>query len=134
MSEMKVGFEMRKIELPLESVLPIRKIKDPHNLKRYQAIVLSIREVGMIEPLMVHPQKDRTGTYLLVDGHLRYLALKQLGKTTAECIIAKDDECFTYNNRISRLPPSARNAPARFGREMSRMVCFLLTKNRSISL
>jgi hypothetical protein len=105
MSEMKIGFEMEKIELALEVLLPVRKIKDHHNLKRYQAIVKSIRAVGMIEPLMVYAQKDKSGTYLLVDGHLRCLALKQLGKTTAECIIAKDDECFTYNNRINRLPP-----------------------------
>lgn len=105
MSEMKIGFEMEKIELALEVLLPVRKIKDPNNLKRYQAIVKSIREVGMIEPLMVYPQKDKSGTYLLVDGHLRCLALKQLGKTTAECIVAKDDECFTYNNRTNRLPP-----------------------------
>jgi len=97
MSVMKAGFEMEKIELALEAVLPVRKIHDPHNLKRYQAIVKSIREVGMIEPLMVHPQRDRPGTYLLLDGHLRYLALKQLGRPTAECIIAKDDECFTCN-------------------------------------
>lgn len=99
MSEAKVGFEMRKIELALEVLMPVRKIKDHHNLKRYQAIVKSIREVGMIEPLMVYPQKDRTNTYLLVDGHLRLLALKQLGKATAECLIAKDDECFTYWGR-----------------------------------
>jgi hypothetical protein len=105
MSEMKIGFEMEKIELALEVLLPVRKIKDHHNLKRYQAIVKSIRAVGMIEPLMVYSQKDKSGTYLLVDGHLRYLALKQLGMTTAECIISKDDECFTYNNRINRLPP-----------------------------
>ena len=105
MSEMKIGFEMEKIELALDVLLPVRKIKDPHNLKRYQAIVKSIREVGMIEPLMVYPQKDKSGTYFLMDGHLRCLALKQLGMTTAECIIAKDDECFTYNNRINRLPP-----------------------------
>jgi hypothetical protein len=96
---------MEKIELALEVLLPVRKIKDHHNLKRYQAIVKSIRAVGMIEPLMVYSQKDKSGTYLLVDGHLRYLALKQLGMTTAECIISKDDECFTYNNRINRLPP-----------------------------
>lgn len=105
MNEAKIGFEMQKVELPLETLLPIRNIKEHHNLKRYQAIVKSIREVGMIEPLMVYPQKDRSNTYLLVDGHLRRLALKQLGKTTAECLIAKDDECFTYNNRINRLPP-----------------------------
>ena len=105
MSEMKISFELDKIELDLEFLLPIRKIKDHHNLNRYQAIVKSIREVGMIEPLMVYPQKDRPNTYLIVDGHLRCLALKQLGITTADCIVAKDDECFTYNNRINRLPP-----------------------------
>jgi hypothetical protein len=105
MSDMKLGFELEKIELALEALLPIRKIKDPQNLKRYQAIVKSIREVGMIEPLMVYPQKDHPDTYVLLDGHLRCLALKQLGQKTAECLIAKDDECFTYNNRINRLPP-----------------------------
>jgi hypothetical protein len=105
MSDMKLGFELEKIELALEALLPIRKIKDPQNLKRYQAIVKSIREVGMIEPLMVYPQKEHPGTYVLLDGHLRCLALKQLGQKTAECLIAKDDECFTYNNRINRLPP-----------------------------
>jgi hypothetical protein len=96
---------MKTIELPLEVILPIRKIKSPHNLRRYQAIVKSMREVGMIEPLVVHPQKDKSGTFILLDGHLRLLALKQIGKTVAECIISNDDECFTYNARINRLPP-----------------------------
>jgi ParB-like chromosome segregation protein Spo0J len=105
MSEAKLGFEMRKIQLPLEALLPLRVVKSPHNLKRYQAIVASIREVGMIEPVAVYPQKDKPGIYLLLDGHLRCLALKQLGEKTADCIVANDDECFTYNSRISRLPP-----------------------------
>jgi len=104
-NEMKLAFQMQTKELPLEVILPIRKIKSPHNLRRYQAIVKSMREVGMVEPLVVHPQKDKSGTYLLLDGHLRLFALKQLGKTTAECIISNDDECYTYNVRINRLPP-----------------------------
>ncbi|PYJ85512.1 MAG: chromosome partitioning protein ParB [Verrucomicrobia bacterium] len=104
-NEMRLGFEMKTKELSLELILPIRKIKSPHNLRRYQAIVKSIREVGMIEPLVVHPQKDKSGTFLLLDGHLRIFALKQLGKIVAECIISNDDECFTYNARINRLPP-----------------------------
>ena len=105
MSEMNIGFEMEKIELAQDVLLPIRIIKDHHNLKRYQAILKSMRTVGMIEPLMVYPQRDNPGKYSILDGHLRYLALKQLGQTKAECIIAKDEECFTYNNRINRLPP-----------------------------
>jgi len=104
-NEMRLGFEMKTKELSLELILPIRKIKSPHNLRRYQTIVKSIREVGMIEPLVVHPQKDKSGTFLLLDGHLRIFALKQLGKIVAECIISNDDECFTYNARINRLPP-----------------------------
>ena len=104
-NEMKLGFEMKTEKIPLEVILPIRTIKSPHNLNRYQAIVKSIREVGMIEPLVVHRQKDKSGTFLLLDGHLRLFALKQLGETVAECIISNEDECFTYNARINRLPP-----------------------------
>ena len=104
-NEMKLGFEMKTEKIPLEVILPIRTIKSPHNLNRYQAIVKSIRAVGMIEPLVVHRQKDKSGTFLLLDGHLRLFALKQLGETVAECIISNEDECFTYNARINRLPP-----------------------------
>jgi len=104
-NEMKLGFEMKTEKIPLDVILPIRTIKSPHNLRRYQAIVKSIREVGMIEPLVVHRQKDKSGTFLLLDGHLRLFALKQLGETVAECIISNEDECFTYNARINRLPP-----------------------------
>jgi hypothetical protein len=105
MSDAKIGFEMRTVELALEAVLPVRNVKNPHNLKRYRAILASIREVGMVEPLVVHPQRDKPDTYLLLDGHLRLQALQTLGKTKAECIIATDDESFTYNARINRLPP-----------------------------
>jgi hypothetical protein len=68
-------------------------------------ILVSLKEVGLVEPLVVHPQKGVPGKYLLLDGHLRFFALKELGQTSADCIVANDDECFTYNARISRLPP-----------------------------
>ena len=63
----------------------------------------------MIEPLVVHPQKGAPGKYLLLDGHLRHFALKELGETEADCIVARDDECFTYNARVNRLNPIAEH-------------------------
>ena len=106
MSNVKIGFEMRKVRLPLENILPIRQIKDPQkHVHRYKTILVSLKEVGLVEPLMVYPQKDAPRKYLLLDGHLRFFALKELGETAADCIVANDDECFTYNARISRLPP-----------------------------
>jgi len=34
---------------------------------------------------------------------------KDLGETEAECIIAIDDECFTYNARVNRMNPIAEH-------------------------
>lgn len=101
-----IAFEPKRLILPLDHILPVRTVKDPaSNCIRYAAIVASIKEVGLVEPLMVYPQKGEAGRYILVDGHLRYHALQELGIAKAECIVAKDDESFTYNARISRLSP-----------------------------
>jgi hypothetical protein len=106
MSEPKIAFELRKIQLPLEDILPMRLVKDTEKeAYRYKAILGSIPDTGLVEPLVVYPQRDAPGKYMLKNGHLRYFALKDLGKTEADCIIATDDECYTYNARISRLPP-----------------------------
>ncbi len=95
---------MRKREVELTKLLPTKLIKDPHNLQRYKAIVDSIPEIGLIEPLMVYPQKSGDN-WLVLDGHLRLLALKQLGWKTVEVIVATEDDRYTYNARVNRVPP-----------------------------
>jgi hypothetical protein len=52
---------------------------------------------------MVVRRQDDTGPYMLVDGHLRHAALMDLGNSEAPCLIADDDEAFTYNKRVNRL-------------------------------
>lgn len=70
---------------------------------KFAQIAASIAEVGVIEPPIVarHPkEKER---FLLLDGHLRLEVLRDRGAHDALCLIATDDEAFTYNKRISRL-------------------------------
>ncbi len=107
MNTPKIGFGKECIRLPLDRILPVRPVKDPDkSVSRYKSIVSSIREIGVIEPLMVYPQKKGTeGFYLLMDGHLRLHALRELGMPEVDCLVADDDESFTYNARISRLSP-----------------------------
>jgi ParB-like chromosome segregation protein Spo0J len=101
MTDLRIGFEMRKMRLSLTAIVPVRQVKDPEKtVHRYKPIRASIAEVGLVEPLMVHPQKGGDGTYLLLDGHLRLFALKDLGETEADCIIANDDESFTSKGRL----------------------------------
>jgi len=109
MSNGKPAFEMKRIRLPLGNILPVRQMKDPHNIKRFCTIRSSIKQVGLVEPLVVFPAKDLPGKYLLVDGHLRLFALKELGEAEADCIVATDDESFTYNARVNRLNPIAEH-------------------------
>ena len=100
----KVAFEQRIVSLPLQSILPLRAV--PFGMKqstKYQQIAHSIAEVGIIEPLMVAPPRDGGSQYLLLDGHVRHAVLMDRGDTEARCLIADDDESFTYNKRINRL-------------------------------
>ena len=106
MNTPKIGFGKQRITLPLDKILPVRPVKDPDkSVSRYQSIVASIPEIGVIEPLMVFPQKGNEGFYLLLDGHLRLHALRDLGIPEVDCLVAFDDESFTYNARINRLSP-----------------------------
>ena len=46
MSDMKIGFEMRRVQIALADILPVRHVKDPQdNIKRYRTIRASIKEV-----------------------------------------------------------------------------------------
>ncbi len=101
-----VAFELERIRIPIEKILPVRIVKDPDKkVRRYREIVSTIREVGLIEPLMVYPEKGDMGNYLLTDGHLRLAACRELEIGLVDCIVALDDECYTYNARVNRLAP-----------------------------
>lgn len=103
MGKPPLGFVPESLSLPLTSILPSRKIPDGlFTSRKFKQIVASIEAVGLIEPLSVgKPNRDKQ--YILLDGHSRLMALKQLGFDTAPCLVALDDESYTYNNRVNRL-------------------------------
>ena len=102
--QISLGFENQTKLLPIADILPSRIVSlQIKKTKKYAQILVSVREVGLVEPLVVFPQGGTRRTYMLLDGHLRLAALQELAINTAPCMIAKDDEAFTYNKRISRL-------------------------------
>jgi ParB-like chromosome segregation protein Spo0J len=68
-----------------------------------RSIVASVEDVGLIEPIMVRQPDPQTGLHMILDGHLRFQAMRDLGRKTVACLVALDDEGFTYNKRVSRL-------------------------------
>lgn len=102
--DIKISFESGTVRLSLEDITPLKIISPTvRDSEKFQQIMASIREIGVIEPPVVAPKKKATSTYMLLDGHLRIEALKLLGKHEVICLISKDDEAFTYNKHISRI-------------------------------
>jgi ParB-like chromosome segregation protein Spo0J len=99
-----LGFELDTYQVPLEQLLPSKKVQDGIiGSRKYKQLVSSIQEIGLIEPLSVIQPDPAKPEFLLLDGHLRALALKTLGLDVAPCLLARDDESYSYNNRINRL-------------------------------
>jgi len=104
MNTVSLGFLFQPETLPLDAI--VLSHKQPAGLtetRKFRQIVASIKSVGLIEPLSVSPRDAQSGKHLLLDGHTRLAALMELGYVDAPCLIATDDESYTYNNRINRL-------------------------------
>jgi hypothetical protein len=104
MSRPPLGFIPDPLTLPLDRILPSRKTPEGlHTSRKFKQIMASMEAVGLIEPLSVGKADKVTGQHVLLDGHMRLLALRQLGYADAPCLVATDDESYTYNNRINRI-------------------------------
>src|SRR2546430_15477490 len=99
--QVPIAFDPQGMIVPITNILPLKHVKTSiRSSQKYQQVLASIREVGIIEPLIVFPQEGKTDSFLLLDGHIRLEVLRQLGETHARCLVATDDETYTYNKRV----------------------------------
>ena len=104
MSGISLGFALDPLSVPLGQILPSRKIPEGLGTSRkFKQIRSSIEAIGLIEPLSVMPVIRKSGRHMLLDGHIRLIALREIGYAEAPCLVATDDDSYTYNNRINRL-------------------------------
>lgn len=104
MKQTPLGFVPEPITVSFDKLLPSRKAPDGlSHSRKFKQIISSIDAIGLIEPLTIAKSDKVSGMHLLLDGHIRMFAMQELGFTDAPCLIATDDESYTYNNRINRL-------------------------------
>lgn len=102
--DVKMAFEETKVQIAIANIRPLRIVPDDiKKTPKYAQIAASVREVGLVEPPVVARDQDDPAQYLLLDGHLRIEVLKDLGQTDVACLVATDDEAYTYNKRVNRI-------------------------------
>jgi hypothetical protein len=100
------AFQSQLLMLPLDKLLTVnRPVVQAKRSRGYIRILASLREVGLVEPLVVYPHRPDAGEYLLLDGRARRLAMMELGWQEALCLVATEDEAYTYNHKVCRLTP-----------------------------
>lgn len=104
MTSPTIGFLPKPLLIQITSILPSVKLDQRiTTTHKYRQIKESIAEIGLIEPLIVTAVDKKTSHHLVLDGHLRLMAMKELGLTETPCLVSTDDESFTYNNQLNRL-------------------------------
>lgn len=103
-TSVKLGFEEASLRIPINVIMPLRNVSETvRRSVKYAQIAASIAEVGIIEPPVVARDSADKEQFHLLDGHLRLDILRARGETEVVCLIALDDEAFTYNKRVSRI-------------------------------
>jgi len=104
MTKVSIGFDLEPMTVPVDKILLSRKTPvGVATSRKFTQIRSSIQEIGLIEPLSVGPVDPKTGQHTLFDGHIRLIILQELDYREVPCLVATDDESYTYNNRLNRL-------------------------------
>jgi ParB-like chromosome segregation protein Spo0J len=104
----KAAFQPNLLVLPLSRVIPLKEVAPAlRKTPKYKQIAASLHHVGLIEPLVVFP--FGSDQYWLLDGHVRFDILKASETNEVKCLLATDDETYTYNKRVNALPAIAEH-------------------------
>jgi ParB-like chromosome segregation protein Spo0J len=99
-----MAFEKVPVRLAISDIVPLHLVSEQTKKSaKYLQIAASVREIGLVEPPIVARDRREKGKYLLLDGHLRLTALREMGEVEVTCLVSTDDEAFTYNKRVNRL-------------------------------
>uniref|UniRef100_A0A1S7LJI6 RepB plasmid partition n=1 Tax=Magnetococcus massalia (strain MO-1) TaxID=451514 RepID=A0A1S7LJI6_MAGMO len=102
--KIRPGFEFKGTKIPINRLVPTKTLPTTVlQSAKYKQTEISIREIGIIEPPIVFREQDDQGNYLLLDGHMRVQILENMGHSDVFCLIAKDDESYTYNKMVNRI-------------------------------
>jgi hypothetical protein len=103
--ELKLAFEPQTLVLPLDQLDGAANIS-PKILasRKFLQVLALVAAVGLVEPVVVF--RTEAGRFRVLDGLLRIEALRRLGKSEVLCLVATDDETYTYNRHVNRLTPA----------------------------
>ncbi|WP_246765167.1 ParB/RepB/Spo0J family partition protein [Aminobacter sp. SR38] len=86
-----LAFQSHMLTMPVSAIVPLKGLPEGvAENRKFAQILSSIKAIGMVEAPVVIADSQNPDNYLLLDGHLRLEALKKLGVSDVECLLATD--------------------------------------------
>ncbi|TYP06732.1 ParB/RepB/Spo0J family partition protein [Xenorhabdus doucetiae] len=99
----KFCFDDEFVDLDIKKLSPSKElITNVKQSVKYSQIKTSIKEIGLIEPIIVYLENNGN-TIKILDGHLRVEAMKELGFDKVASLISTLDDAYTPNKQVNRL-------------------------------
>lgn len=96
-------FKNNAINLNINLLNPSKSL--PTNIKqskKFLQIKKTLVCIGLIEPIIVY-MDTIANKIMIIDGHLRIEALKDLGEKKVRCLISTIYDTYTPNNKVNRI-------------------------------
>ena len=100
----QIAFNPKGILIPIDKIVPLRPAGEGKGGPIGRRITASIKMLGVIEPFIVYKRPGK-GDYLLLEGNVRLGILKELGQKEVFCLLATEDEGYTYNSKVNHISP-----------------------------
>lgn len=92
---------------------------NPNSMPRhvYEALVTAIRHHDYVQPIIVRPEG---AGYVIVDGAHRFRALREIGRTRAQCVVVRDNATGARLRTLSMNRLRGKTDNFRFARALKR--------------
>lgn len=93
------------VSLPLSKLHPHPGNPNRMSKTKFSQLKADLRRTGQYEPLVVRPHPTKDSAWQILNGSHRLRALRQLGRTRADCIVfrADDEQAEMYLLNLNRL-------------------------------
>jgi ParB/RepB/Spo0J family partition protein len=110
--------------------LPITALREPKILLRhvnrdsvdYLEMCDSIREQGILQPILVRPVGDNAGSYEVVEGNYRFTCAREVGLETMPCLIREMDDDRVLVLQLQANAVSPETQPAEYAQRLKKIL------------
>ena len=75
------------VSIPIKNITYELLDREGSDLKDIKSLVSSIKNIGLIQPIVVYRNEETEGNYIIVDGRRRFEACKKAKKASVECLL-----------------------------------------------